>query len=975
MSSNAHTQADLSPNDRWLEQVCIHLVDRGDWRGVVRVVERWSGSGEPTRTALLCQARAFLNLMLMDRAWVRLKEVSERWPKDRTAKFLTAEMFIERGWPVRARRILESLDASRNDGLSELLELAGQPPRQPPANARAIQESGSPEEQLSLAESFMAAGSFLRAKSILERLRRQKGAWLPRAEELLWAVDGEFAREEGDPGELARQLAPDLSTLDAEDNSDSAEPSWSDVTATGAVKKADDEGDEQPFPALFRRVDQLREAYSTEEVTSVSHLASTAELLHRENTEEAELPDQIMDVNPHSRNADTQIMMVIPKQADGPNHLRREETDELRETLNLRSYLSDMGMGASDLDSDADEVELEEEDEDLVIVTRRERLPKEPTEEVSLAVPIQVVKTPLERGPETTELQPLPEAARNAIDTFDPVTVGEPAPPMRRRPTPPEDDESEEMRPLGGYNATPRFIALVVVLLILAGLTVRLGLSLAENVAGKRVGDHTRAVVAAGDYDQLLAEEASLEARVAAGESPEAHLAASYALVELILWAEYTGDADRLENATQALARAEVHGGAEGLRDLAEGVQAYHQGSLTDALAHVEDLELAEASLLRARVFVEQGQLTQARQHAERAVETSPLARYEYGLAEVCHQAADLECASKALDSALQLAPEDPKAQLLKLKVDGVQQTPRERLKAMRPMLEYAETLPPRVAGQAYLAQSANLGRLGKLDAQNRNLDKALSLDPGNPTLQYWLAARHLADGEGLHALKVTERVVGQRPHDAQARNAHVAVLLTLDRVEEAREVVDGGWGEAAVLLAETNPAEAARLAQSVLSADADDGVATYQLGLAYGELGRPVEAAPLLRKAATLLVDAEDPYERLLVDRAAAAALLYGDEPQLEEVEVLSAHLDGQVVSLLARHLDAIGEDATAAKLHERSAELAPESAVVHYHRGLFYTDQPQGSHAQRVAWDAYLELEPTGARANKVRERLGRR
>ena len=39
----------------------------------------------------------------------------------------------------------------------------------------------------------------------------------------------------------------------------------------------------------------------------------------------------------------------------------------------------------------------------------------------------------------------------------------------------------------------------------------------------------------------------------------------------------------------------------------------------------------------------------------------------EYGLAEVCHQAADLECASKALDSALKLAPGDPKAQLLKL--------------------------------------------------------------------------------------------------------------------------------------------------------------------------------------------------------------------------------------------------------------------------------------------------------------------
>ena len=962
----------MSPNDRWLERVCLHLVDRGDWRGVVRIVERWGGSGEPTRAALLCQARAFLNLMLMDRAWVRLKDVGERWPKDRTAKLLTAEMFIERGWPVRARRILEAIEDRR--GVDELLELASEPPRQPPADARAIQESGTPEEQLKVAESFMAAGSFLRAKSILERLRRQKGPWAPRVSDLLWGVDGEFAKEEGDPGELARSLAPDLSTLDADDSSGSLEPSWADVTATGIVKPADDDDPDVAFPALFRRVDQLREAYATEEVTSVSHLASTAELLHRDDTEEADRPDQIMDVNPHARSADTQIMMVIKKTSDGPNHLRREETDELRETLNLRSYLSDMGMGASDLDSDADEVDLEEEDQDLVVVTRRETVAREPTEEVSLAQPIQVVKTALE-SPATTELEPLPESARAAMGAFDPVTVGEPAPPTRpRRRAPVEDDESEEIRPLGGYNARSRFIALLVVLLVLAGLTVRLGLSLAEGVAGNRVVDRTRSIVAAGDYQQLLSEEASLEARVAAGDSPEAHLEASYALVELILWAEYTGDAGRLQNATAALGRAEDHGGAQSIRQLAAGVKAYHQGDLDEAVARVADLDGAEANLLRARVLAARGDAKGAREQAGRAIEASPLARYEFGLAEVCYEAGDLDCASRAVDGALKLAPADPKAQLLRLVVDGAGVPPRERIKMLRPFLEGAESLPPRVAGQAYLAQSANLGRLGKTDLEARNLDKALSLDPGNPELQVWLAARYLSEGKALRALQVTEKVLQQRPSDADARAAYITVLLTLDRVEQARGALNGDEGvlKALVLLAEDNPEEAARVAQSVLDS-ADDPLGTYALGMAYGQLGRPVEATPLLNKASAALGESDDPYARLFAGRAAAAMLVYGEG--MRPSEALYRSTDGEVLSLLGRYLDATGEDDRAAALHEQAAAAAPQSARVQYHRGLFYTDQQNGQHKQRVAWDAYLELGPSGARAQKVRERLGRR
>lgn len=973
MSSNAHSRDSLSPNDRWLEQVSLFLVDKGDWRGAVRLVERWAGTGEPSRAALLAQARAFLNLMLMDRAWVRLKDVGERWPRDRTAELLTAEMFVERGWPVRARKILEPLDKS-SPQVAELLVVASQPPRQPPSNAREIQESGAPDERLHLAERFMAAGSFLRAKSILERLRRQPGPWIPRVEDLLWGVDGEFAKEDGDPAELARQLAPDLSTLDVDDSSGNIEHTWSEVTATGIAQEEDSDSPDLAFPALFRRVDALREAYTTEEVTSVSHLASVGELLHREETEEAEFPDQIQEFNPDSRSADTQIMMVIPKTSDGPVHTRKEDPDPLRETLNLRDYLSDMGMGTSDLDSDADEVDLEEEDEDLVILTRRETAPAEPTEEVTLNQPVEVVEPDLSPPP----LQPLPASAQASIGSFDPVTVGEPAPPTRprARPVPAQDDESEEIRPLGGFNARPRFIALLLALLVMAVLTVNLGLQLAERVGGGRVVAQTRQVVASGAYGQLLAEEATLEARVTSGDSPQAHLAASYALVELILWAEYTGDPGRLDNANRALAAAREEGGAERIRALAEGVRAYHQGDLQSAVRAVDGQGGAEESLLRARVAADQGDAAGARDHAQQAVATSSSARYWFGRAQICHVTGDDACADSALKEALRLSPRDPRAGLLRLIVDGEDLGPKERVKLLRPFLEDAEALPPRVAGLGYLAQAGNLGRMGRDDAEARALDKALSLDPGNPELQYWLSARHLWEGKTLQAEVVTERVLAARPHDRLAMQARLELLLTLDRLEAARVLVGNTEGLllARLLLAEGKPEEAARIAQGVLSKAPDDAMAAYLLGLAYGELGRSVDAEPLLLKAHKQLAESDDPYDRLHAARAQASAVLFGHQGQADrarEAEVAEA----EVLSLLARYYDAAGEDNRAAGYHERAAKLAPESARVQYYRGLFYTDQPGGQQKQHVAWDAYLELKPTGERAQKVRERMGRR
>ena len=53
-------------------QVLRRLVQSGDSRGIIRLVERWLEHGGVTQAARMAEARAFMDLCLMDRAWVRL---------------------------------------------------------------------------------------------------------------------------------------------------------------------------------------------------------------------------------------------------------------------------------------------------------------------------------------------------------------------------------------------------------------------------------------------------------------------------------------------------------------------------------------------------------------------------------------------------------------------------------------------------------------------------------------------------------------------------------------------------------------------------------------------------------------------------------------------------------------------------------------------------------------------------------------
>ncbi|MCO4774320.1 MAG: hypothetical protein KDA24_30130, partial [Deltaproteobacteria bacterium] len=402
---------------------------QNDRRALIRLVERWSETGEPTRRAHLLQARALIDLCLMDRAWVRLNEVLQQHEDDVETMLLAAEMFVERGWPVRARKLLRRARELKVDPerLVELERRASEPPLQPATRSREVEQTGTPEEQLALAERFQATGSFLRAKSILERLRRNHaGTWDSRVDDLLWALSGDFAKEDGDPMELARSLVPGLSEPPDEPAEYTESVRASEVTSVGNSEldgDLEDDDDGPAFPALFRRLDQTQDTETASEVTAVSLMADRDEMVRRMlKAEDAEFDDDDFDDDdevmgqPGARGGDTQIMLVVRKdgRASDQHHRRKAEEYSLRETLNLREYQSEMGMEAPP--PTEDEVRMEEEDDDLIVVTRREGKAPEPQPQDEPAVgAVQVVErsiVPL--TPPPPAIQAPPPAARSA---------------------------------------------------------------------------------------------------------------------------------------------------------------------------------------------------------------------------------------------------------------------------------------------------------------------------------------------------------------------------------------------------------------------------------------------------------------------------------------------------------------------------------------------------------------------------------
>lgn len=964
------------PDDGTLLRVVRHLDGRGDAIGVVRLVERWAEGAEPPAEARLCEARALLTLRLMDRAWVRLRELTEgaaNVPEELQRKALVsmAEMFVERGWPARARKTLARLPEGYAGVPAELRERAKAAPLQPPANARELERSGGEAEILALAERYLATGSVIRGRSLLERLRRD-GSRSPRVEQLLRGLRGDFSARGQSLGELVAELCPPgtLTEWDIADHTESvrladlgtADPPTAELRTLPQERGASAKG---AFPSLFRRdpsTDAAGRTSEEAEVTVSSHMASEEELADAPPEEESG-----EDLARASGSDDTRIMQVIQRggggssleEVEGPIHKRSNKKDRLRETLDLKAYQESMGMAATpDAEGvgEVDEDFLEEEDQDLVVMTRREGSGSEDEE-----APRQ------RRGPiEVIEKVPVPVVAPRPEAPSVP-----PAAPAARPRSRALDDEADVPEP-SGSSITVLLIAAALfaaVAVIAALLAYRVVVSFASDQVVERV----RPALAAGDYRGLLDLEAELEQRVDGGLTPPTAYA-EFATVEAVLWSEYTGDERRRERARELLTVARARGARPESVALAELTLALADGDLVAAEAARAALspEDEAARYLLARRALLAGELDQA--GASWTVGEGSGLRYRLLGPELLQAAGEDEAASEALES----LAEDARGNALVVVAlaDRREDGPEEVLELVDPWLTPARTpeLGPRQQARLHLARAAALGELGQDEAAVRSTQLARAVDGANPSVRYALGGLALAQNDVLDALTDFDACLEARVGDARCARGAVQALLDLDRIVEAEARVAGWPGD---------PGDRAVL-ESWVAVQAGDGVRVelgavppvrlaalvpYVRGLADSDV-------VLLERAAQVLGATRDPLDSVLALRAEAAAAL-GGEARVSSRELGSladrGRQDPVVQVLLGRHYERVGREAAAAQHFERAAQIGPQNAFAHHERGLYYYAPPYVR--ARSAWREYLALEPSGARAERVKQRLALR
>lgn len=195
------------PSAARLEAAALHLAERGDLRSLVGLVERWSQLGDPTPQARLAQIEGFLKLCMMDRAWTRLKSMPVDGPWHVESLLLTARMFIDRGWPARARKVLDDvavLAPAHPDLPSLRTEAAAAPRRAPPDPP----DSGVPVEvRIAAAEVYLATGAYLRAKRVLDQLGRTDPDH-PRVDDLQWALQGDYELSDDSLKEIVDRCVP-----------------------------------------------------------------------------------------------------------------------------------------------------------------------------------------------------------------------------------------------------------------------------------------------------------------------------------------------------------------------------------------------------------------------------------------------------------------------------------------------------------------------------------------------------------------------------------------------------------------------------------------------------------------------------------------------------------------------------------------------------------------------------------------------
>jgi tetratricopeptide (TPR) repeat protein len=958
-----------------LERTLEHLVDSDDHRGVVRLVEHWSELGELPIEILRAEAKSLIALCLMDRAWVRLREAAAVAPEDPLTQLLTAEMFVQRGWPARARRVLERVGPAGVDGarLDRLRQAACEPPLQPSEAAQDIERSGELIPVLELAERYMAAGSFVRAQSLLERLHREAQGG-KRVADLLWAIQGDLGSGKLSTEALLDQLSPDARLTEWEgieltDSLQARQETHHDPEAAARELLAASLPREEAmvgFPDLFRNDEVPHDTtlHDEDEVTMASSMAT---------------PDQMGGFSPDvhtdpglgasGEGGDTRIMEVIgqlvlpvdpAKRLHRPSNPMDQAGSELGSTLDLRSYRDSMGVGAGALDGESF---LEEEDQDLIVMTRRETRPRGKAA-TSSAGSVQVVK----RMRESSGLGGVSSEVTQPAD---------------HDVTEPEGMAASRLpRPRRGLQMTA-WVAVLGLGLVVVGGVILYGL---RRVAGRQVIEDTHAIIVAGHFRSIQELEAKLDSEVKAEREPLEVRRIELALVRVVLWAEYTGDSDRLASAEGVLQLA--RGGGVGPNELvlARGYLALTRGDLVTAQAEVDGLvqEDSLSRVLTARVALARGQPTALeaawiRVGGEEALRGSLLE--VLSLEALASKLGEDQTVAAARELLLTEHGDNALVQLARFEAEWSSDLgPSEALVALaEAKAGLPGALSPRQAGRFHMLRSQLTEAIGMSALAKAAWRSALLEDPNHPRYLYQAAVEAVRQNRLVAAEDDLRRCLRARPWDQACRRGTVQVLVDLDRLETARALVEGFRGPgvdvealaAWIELSEGRPQDAL----DTLGARGRVGpVGAYVEAMARADLDVSQADAGLVA-AADALKGSADLLDTVLAARAETGRMRFVSKMQQRQIEaqvVLLAPTDPGVQMLIGEYWEGRGRRGEASDAFDLAARLGVENARAHYARGLFYFD-PRGDMAQaRSAWARYLALQPNGPRAARIVERM---
>ncbi|MES2642054.1 MAG: hypothetical protein V4850_21400 [Myxococcota bacterium] len=953
-----------SQRDHHLDESVATLATRGDYIGVVRIVEAWAAQGTPTPRARLAEARAFFHLRLMDRALNRTREVLEGDPDQSDALLLQAEIYLERGWPLKARKPLQQLRDQQmggpgRDDIEAFWVRAQSDPVRPEAQAREIERENQPARLLTLAERFLATGSFLRATGILERLRRVEPD-NARVKELLWSLAGDFGANGQSVDALVTALLPPSANPARDHTLD--EPEHTESFGLRSVDLDPETAEATNFPALFKYAPRGHEAQGSveedrHEATQASGLASAAEMVS--NASDGTDPGrQLLDVLPNSNSADTQIMLVLRPGEDRPAQLHRKKDDGgdggLRETLNLRAWQASMGVSStSDLADTPDDL-LEEEDENVVVMTRGGVAAPVPQPEAAATFgkPIEVIEK---------------HATPIAPERVDPAYLHDeppPAPPSRLWP-----------RALLAAAALFAAVVLLVAAVFVGSLGARSGAS--------TVRDEVVRALAEEDYNALLTQEGRLEQRVATGDraSEIADVRAALAETQLVLWSDYNGDPTRIAKVREGLekpAQLDVHRLA--ILRAGEALARQDVAGASAALGR-ERPEDDEERLLFARIAARGGDLDRALEHFD-AIDRGDQPRYSLARAEVLAAAGRKDDARALVQALLASTPDHAAARILSLELDEA--PPAKVVSSVDQFLQSpaGTTLAPRLEGRLQALRAHAFLALGSPTDARDAIERGLSRDGANPDLLFLHAADLAAEQQLTAALHELKSVVTARPGAAEAQAAYVLLLLELDRVEEADEAVVRL--EAASMLANLTPVLDTLV--SVWGNQEPPGVqllppqAATPLGAYASALlavqDRSTEALGALQAAVTATSASTDPFERRLAPRLVAMQALVTGPPAGDPfiTAALAANAEDPAVHVFAgRYFETADRKALAAQHFDRAAQLGPELGLAWYEKGRFYLDARDGFARSGAAWRTFLALAPSGPRATRAKDTLG--